>query len=105
MERAIALRAEWHAEAVVTVDDICKVVLALPASHQVVVRDRTKIRVGRYVYVAFSRDERPGRVSSPKEERASLIAEAGQVAKPSTGDLRYQWIEAWMPLITPRCAS
>jgi hypothetical protein len=67
MERAIALRAEWHAEAVVTVDDICKVVLALPASHQVVVRDRTKIRVGRYVYVAFSRDERQVGSALPKK--------------------------------------
>jgi hypothetical protein len=80
---------------VVTVDDVRQVALALPGSYEVLVRDRVKIRVGRYVYVAFSRDEKQVGFGFPKEERAAIIAAApDRFLMPSTGDLRYHWIEA-----------
>ena len=46
----------------------------LPRSHEVLVRDRVKFRVGRIVYLAFSRDEALMGFAFPKEEREALIA-------------------------------
>jgi hypothetical protein len=54
-------------------------------------RSGTRSEFGRYVYVAFSRDERQVGFSFPKDERANLIAEeTDRFLMPSTGDLRYQ---------------
>jgi len=41
---------------VVTVDDVRAVAIALPRSTEALVRGRVKFRVGRIVYLAFSRD-------------------------------------------------
>jgi hypothetical protein len=43
----------------------------LPRSCEVVVGDRIKFRVGRIVYLAFSRDETVMGFAFPKEERAA----------------------------------
>ena len=40
----------------VTVDDVRAVAAPLPRAYEVVVRDRVKFRVGRIVWLAFSRD-------------------------------------------------
>jgi hypothetical protein len=42
----------------VTVEDVRAVVRSLPRTEEHLIRDRVKFRVGRIVYVAFSRDER-----------------------------------------------
>ena len=58
----------------VTIDDVRELALTLPRSYEVLVRDRVKFRVGRIVYLAFSRDETLMGFGFPKELREGLIA-------------------------------
>src|SRR5215831_14418335 len=60
----------------VTVDDVRRIARSLPGSYEVVVRDRVKFRVGRYVYIAFSREE--------------------TIMPPDRVDERYHWVQARM---------
>ena len=84
----------------VTVEQIRRVALSLPRSHEALVRERVKFRVGRIVYLAFSRDETLMGFAFPKEERESLVS-----SKPSTflmpppSDLRYNWVDARLSAI------
>lgn len=81
--------------AVVTIDDVRAVASELPRSYEVLVRDRVKFRVGRIVYVAFSRDEKVMGFGFPREERAALVAsDPDKFLMPGRSDLRYQWVEA-----------
>ena len=76
-----------------TVDAVRELALSLPRSYEVLVRDRVKFRVGRLVYVAFSRDETVMGFGFPKEERAALVAsEPDKFLMPPASDLRYQWV-------------
>jgi hypothetical protein len=80
---------------VVTVDDVRAIASDLPRSYEVLVRDRVKFRVGRIVYLAFSRDETVMGFAFPKEERDALIAsEPDKFLMPRVSDQRYQWVEA-----------
>lgn len=55
-------------------------------------RDRVKFRVGRIVYLAFSRDETLMGFAFPKEEREALVAsEPHKFLMPKPPDLRYNW--------------
>lgn len=77
----------------VTIDDVRKVAVPLPRSYEVLVRDRVKFRVGRIVYLAFSRDETLMGFAFPKEEREALIAsEPGKFMMPKRSDQRYNWV-------------
>jgi len=77
-----------------TIDDVRAVVAPLPRSYEVLVRDRVKFRVGRIVYLAFSRDETVMGFAFPKEERAALVAsEPDKFLLPSKSDLRYNWVQ------------
>jgi hypothetical protein len=59
----------------------------------VLVRDRVKFRVGRLVYVAFSRDETLMGFGFPKEEREALVAsEPHKFTLPKKSDMRYHWV-------------
>jgi hypothetical protein len=79
---------------VVTIDDVRELALGLPRSHEAVVRDRVTFRVGRIVYLAFSRDESLMGFAFPKEEREALVAsEPDKFLMPPTSDLRYNWVE------------
>ena len=81
----------------VTVDDVRTVAAPLPRAYEVVVRDRVKFRVGRIVWLAFSRDETTMGFAFPKEERESLVASAPETfLMPERGDLRYHWVVARM---------
>ena len=81
----------------VTVDDVRAIASDLPRSYEVLVRDRVKFRVGRIVYLAFSRDETVMGFAFPKEERDALIAsEPDKFLMPRVSDQRYQWVEARM---------
>ncbi len=81
-----------------TIDDVRAVALSLPRSYEALVRDRVKFRVGRIVFLAFSRDEQQMGFGFPREERAELVASApGKFLMPSKGDLRYQWVEVPPP--------
>jgi hypothetical protein len=52
-----------------------------------------KFRVGRIVYLAFSRDETVMGFAFPKEEREGLVeSEPRKFLMPKTSDLRYNWV-------------
>lgn len=81
----------------VTVEDVRRLALTLPRTTEHLIRDRVKFRVGRLVYVSFSRDETLMGFGFPKEQREALVeSEPGKFLMPSTGDLRYQWVVARM---------
>jgi hypothetical protein len=80
-----------------SIDDVREVAAGLPRSYEVLVRDRVKFRVGRIVYLAFSRDETEMGFGFPKEEREAMIAaHPEKFFMPRPSDLRYQWLEAWL---------
>ena len=83
-----------------TVAQVRELALSLPRAYEALVRDRVKFRVGRIVFLAFSRDETVMGCGFPKEERAAMVAaEPDKFALPSTGDLRYNWIHVRLDAI------
>jgi hypothetical protein len=107
----------------VTIDDVRELALGLPRSYEALVRDRVKFRVGRIVYLAFSRDETMMGFAFPKEERDALIAsEPDKFMMPKKRDQRYNWVvvrleaidedemreivlEAWRMVVPKRVAA
>lgn len=84
----------------VTIDDVRAVASTLPRSYEALVRDRVKFRVGRIVYLAFSRDESEMGFAFPKEEREALVAsEPEKFMMPSRADMRYHWVDVRMAAI------
>jgi hypothetical protein len=80
--------------AMVTIDDVRELALRLPRTIEALVRDRVKFRVGRLVYLAFSRDEEIMGFGFPKEEREALVAsEPEKFLMPDRSDLRYNWVQ------------
>lgn len=78
---------------VVDIDDVRALAATLPRSYEALVRDRVKFRVGRIVYLAFSRDESIMGFAFPKEERDALVAsEPDKFLMPPMADLRYNWV-------------
>jgi hypothetical protein len=76
--------------------------LTLPRTEEAFVRDRRKFRIGRIVYLAFSRDEREMGFGFPREERAALVAaEPDTFFLPRPADLRYRWVECWPERLDP----
>jgi hypothetical protein len=79
--------------AMTTIDAVREMALSLPRSYEALVRDRVKFRVGRIVYLAFSRDETLMGFGFPKEEREALVAsEPDKFMMPGPSDLRYHWV-------------
>jgi hypothetical protein len=77
----------------VTIDEVREVALTLPRSYEAIVQDRVKFRVGRIVYLAFSRDETLMGFAFPKIEREALVAsEPKKFMMPRASDLRYNWV-------------
>jgi hypothetical protein len=84
----------------VTIDDVRALASQLPRSYEALVADRVKFRVGRIVYLAFSRDERIMGFAFPKEERAALVAsEPEKFQMPRPSDLRYNWVHVRLDAI------
>jgi hypothetical protein len=82
---------------VVTVEDVRAVAMSLPRTTEALVQDRVKFRVGRLVYIAFSRDESQMGFAFPKAEREALVAsEPDKFLMPGRGDMRYHWVEVRM---------
>ena len=76
----------------VAIDDVREVAGTLPRSYEAVVRGRVKFRVGRIVYLAFSRDETLMGFAFPKEWRQALVeSEPHKYMLPRASDLRYNW--------------
>jgi hypothetical protein len=79
----------------ISVEDVRQVCRGLPRSTEHLIHDRVKFRVGKIVYVAFSRDETAMGFAYPKEEREALIAAEPRVFHlPRESDLRFNWVEA-----------
>ena len=77
----------------VTVDDVRALASTLPRTHEALVHDRVKFRVGQIVYLAFSRDETEMGFAFPKEERDALVAgDPDRFRLPRTSDLRFHWV-------------
>jgi len=77
---------------VVTIDDVRAVAQELPRSYEAFVRGRVKFRVGRIVYLAFSRDETLMGFAFPKDWREALVeSEPEKFMLPKPADLRYNW--------------
>jgi hypothetical protein len=84
----------------VTVDDVRAVAAALPRSSEAFVRGRVKFRVGRIVYLAFSKDGSVMGFGFPKEWRNALVeAEPEKFSLPSESDLRYHWVHVRLDAI------
>jgi hypothetical protein len=84
----------------VTIEDVRAFALTLPRAYEVLVRDRVKFRVGRIVFLAFSRDETQMGFGFPKEEREELVAsEPEKFLMPARSDMRYQWAEVRLAAI------
>jgi hypothetical protein len=76
-----------------TIEAVRDLALSLPRSYEALVRGRVKFRVGRIVYLAFSRDEELMGFGFPKEEREGLIAsEPEKFVMPVLSDQRYNWV-------------
>ena len=76
----------------VTIDDVRAVAQELPRSYEAFVRGRVKFRVGRIVYLAFSRDETRMGFAFPKDWREALVeSEPEKFMLPEAADLRYNW--------------
>ena len=81
----------------VTADDVREIALGLPRTEEALVQDRVKFRVGRIVWLAFSRDETTMGFAFPREEREALVAsDPATFLMPGQGDLRYHWVVARM---------
>jgi hypothetical protein len=77
---------------VVELEDVRALAATLPRSAEALVRGRVKFRVGRIVYLAFSRDETEMGFAFPKEWREALVeSEPEKFRLPGASDLRYNW--------------
>ena len=86
----------------VTIDEIRPLALSLPRTTEAIVRDRVKFRVGRIVYLAFSRDESIMGFAFPKEWREVLVgSEPEKFLMPTGVDLRYNWVEVRLSALDP----
>ena len=77
----------------VTVDEVRAFASTLPRSTEAFVQGRIKFRVGRIVFLAFSRDGTLLGFGFPKEWREALVeSEPDTFMLPRPSDLRYNWV-------------
>ena len=77
----------------VSAEDVRALASRLPRSTEAFVRGRVKFRVGRIVYLTFSKDETLMGIAFPKEEReAALETYPEKFVRPRPSDMRYSWI-------------
>jgi hypothetical protein len=79
----------------VTLEEVASIARPLPRSTEAIVYGRLKFRVGKIVYLAFSRDETVMGFGFPKEWRSVLVeAEPHKFMLPSASDMRFHWVHA-----------
>ena len=84
----------------VRIEDVRAFATTLPRTTEALVRDRVKFRVGRIVYLAFSRDETIMGFGFPKEEREGLVAsDPAKFLMPERSDMRYHWVQVRLDAI------
>jgi hypothetical protein len=85
---------------VVTIDEVRAFAITLPRSSEAFVRGRVKFRIGRIVYLSFSRDGSTMGFAFPKEWRNALVeSEPEKFSLPSQSDLRYDWVHVRLAAI------
>jgi hypothetical protein len=78
----------------VTIDDVRGFAMGLPRTTEALVGGRVKFRVGRIVFVSFSRDQSVMGFGFPKEQRDWLIGGSpDKFMQPDRSDLRYNWVQ------------
>ena len=108
---------------VVTMDEVRAFAAMLPRSSEAFVRGRVKFRIGRIVWLAFSKDGSTMGFAFPKEWRQALVeSEPEKFRMPGASDLRYNWavvrlaaidldemrdlvLDAWSMVVPKRVAS
>jgi hypothetical protein len=84
----------------VTVEDACELARTLPRASEAFVRGRTKFRVGKIVFLSFSKDGSIMGFGFPKEWRAALVeSEPHKFSLPSESDMRFHWVHVRMDAI------
>jgi hypothetical protein len=84
----------------VTIDDVRQFAMTLPRSTEALVAGRVKFRVGRLVYLSFSRDGQVMGFAFPKEQRDWLVGGTpDKFMQPHRSDLRYNWVLVRMSAI------
>ena len=86
----------------VTVEEVRALAETLPRSYEVLVGGRVKFRVGRIVYLSFSRDQTVMGFAFPKEQREWLIGGSpDKFMHPSQSDMRYHWVLVRLSALDP----
>jgi hypothetical protein len=81
-------------------DEVRGFARTLPRSSEAFVRGRVKFRVGRIVYLSFSRDGSTMGFAFPKEWRDALVeSEPEKFSLPGQSDLRYHWVHVRLAAI------
>jgi hypothetical protein len=76
-------------------DEVRDFAETLPRAYEALVRGRVKFRVGRIVFLAFSKDGDVMGFGFPKEWRAALVeSEPEKFSLPSASDMRFSWVHA-----------
>jgi hypothetical protein len=84
----------------VTVAEVQELARTLPRSSEAWVRGRLKFRVGRIVFLAFSKDGSTMGFGFPKDWRAALVeAEPDKFSLPSESDMRFHWVHVRLDAI------
>ena len=85
---------------VVTIDEVRAFASTLPRSSEALVRGRVKFRIGRIVWLAFSKDATTMGFAFPKEWRNALVgSEPEKFSLPSESDMRYHWVHVRLDAI------
>ena len=84
----------------VTVAEVQELARTLPRASEAFVRGRIKFRVGKIVFLSFSKDGSVMGFGFPKEWRAALVEnEPGKFALPSESDMRFHWVHVRLDAI------
>jgi hypothetical protein len=81
-------------------EEVCALARTLPRSSEAFVRGRVKFRIGRIVWLAFSRDGETMGFAFPKEWRNALVeSDPEKFSLPSQADMRYHWVHVRLEAI------
>jgi hypothetical protein len=87
----------------VTIDDVRAVVAPLPRSYEVFIHGRVKFRVGRIVYLDFSRDQTLMGFAFPRDWRPVLVSsDPDKYMLPKQSELRWNWAVVRLSAIDKR---
>jgi hypothetical protein len=88
---------------VVTIDEVRLLALSLPRTTEAFVHGRVKFRIGKIVYLSFSRDETLMGFAFPKDWRDALVgSEPDKFMLPRQSDLRFNWAVVRLAAIDAR---